>query len=150
MASDAPTPATPATLANPVENAPWAGRSEKFARDGFAISDAPVLPADAVARARASFDFIVNAADRGEYSDVPSMDAPHVQGVVTELLQAGTFGGLRKVEMPQLDRRVEGIVELMNHPSLAEHCRSVTGASWIQVFWIQLHGGALLQQFLCC
>jgi hypothetical protein len=121
--------------------ASWAGRSADFARDGFALSDGPILPPEVVARARASFDFIVAAADNGEYSGEASMGAPHVQGVVTELLEGGgAFGGLRKVEMPQLDWRVDGITELMNHASLAEHVRSVTGAGWIQAWWIQLHG----------
>jgi hypothetical protein len=60
----------------------WAHRSESFARDGFALSDGPVLPPDVVARARASFEAIVAKADVGAYPPEGSMTLPHVQGVV--------------------------------------------------------------------
>jgi hypothetical protein len=120
----------------------WTRRSAQFARDGFALSDGPVLPPDVVARARASFERIVARADAGEYSPQASMVAPHVQDVVHDLAaeDAGGAGGLRKVEMPQLDTSEHGIAELMNRPELAAWCQEVTGADWLQVWWIQLHG----------
>ena len=120
----------------------WTRRSEAFARDGFALSDGPLIPLDVIARARASFERIVARADAEEYPAEPSMDAPHVQGVVSDLAaeNRGGAGGLRKVEMPQLDRRESGIVELVNRPELARWCQQVTGAEWLQVWWIQLHG----------
>ena len=121
----------------------WTRRSDAFARDGFALSHGPVIPADIISRARASFARIVARADAGEYPAQASMEAPHVQGVVSDLAtkNEGGAGGLRKVEMPQLDRRESsGIIELMNCPKLAEWCEQVTGADWLQVWWIQLHG----------
>ena len=120
----------------------WARRSESFARDGFALSDGPVLPPDVVARARASFEAIVAKADAGAYPPEGSMTQPHVQGVVADLAEEdeGGEGGLRKVEMPQLDRSEDGIVELMNHPALAAWCAEATGADWLQCWWIQMHG----------
>ena len=120
----------------------WARRSESFARDGFALSDGPVLPPDVVARARASFEAIVAKADAGAYPPEGSMTLPHVQGVVADLAEEdeGGEGGLRKVEMPQLDRSEDGIVELMNHPALAAWCAEATGADWLQCWWIQMHG----------
>lgn len=123
----------------------WAHRCTDFARDGFVLSEGPVLPPDVVARARASFERIVASADRGEYPvhsvDALSSNAPHVQLGADGRSQMGAGGfGLRKVEMPQLERREDGIVELMNHPALADWCAKVTGADWLQVWWIQLHG----------
>ena len=120
----------------------WARRSAAFARDGFALSDGPVLPPDVVARARAAFERIVARADAGEYSPDSSMEAPHVQGVVSDLAaeDEGGAGGLRKVEMPQLDHREDAIAELMAHPALADFCKQITGADWLQCWWIQLHG----------
>ena len=121
----------------------WSRRSDAFARDGFALSNGAVIPADIISRARASFERIVARADAGEYPAQASMEAPHVQGVVSDLAAKndGGAGGLRKVEMPQLDRRESsGIIELMNCPKLAEWCKQVTGAEWLQVWWIQLHG----------
>ena len=101
----------------------WTRRADAFARDGFALSHGPVIPADIISRARASFARIVARADAGEYPAQASMEAPHVQGVVSDLAtkNEGGAGGLRKVEMPQLDRRESsGIIELMNCPKLAE------------------------------
>ncbi len=120
----------------------WTRRSEAFARDGFALSDGPLIPLDVIMRARASFERIVARADAGEYPAEATMDAPHVQGVVSDLAaeNEGGAGGLRKVEMPQLDRRESGIVDLMNCPALARWCQQMTGADWLQVWWIQLHG----------
>ena len=53
-------------------------------------------------------------ADAGEYPPGASMELPHVQGAVTEARdEHGTgLGGLRKVEMPQLDRREDAIAEV--------------------------------------
>ena len=122
--------------------ASWSCRSADFARDGFALSSGPVLPPDVVAAARSSFEAVVARADEGQYALETSMDRPHVQLSADLQTQMGAGGvGLRKVEMPQLDRQeAGGIVQLMNHPALAAFCAEATGADWLQVWWIQLHG----------
>ena len=121
--------------------ASWSRRSADFARDGFALSSGPVLPPHVVSAARSSFEAVVARADEGQYALETSMDRPHVQLSADLQTQMGAGGvGLRKVEMPQLDRQEGGIVDLMNHPALAAFCAEATGADWLQVWWIQLHG----------
>ena len=81
------------------------------------------------------FSLVFGAAPDSEGHKQP-LSAPHVQGVVKALSEEAdgqAVEPLRKVEMPQLDRRHGGIVALMNHPSLAQWCSQVTGADWLQV-----------------
>ena len=97
----------------------------RFQEDGFYLVTDPIYPADLIRRATEGMDAI----RRGEYDTgrppAHSMwnpgDDPHK---------------LCKIEQPQFaDTAVR---ELVSHPALGEWAAAVTGASMVQVWWVQL------------
>lgn len=98
---------------------------QRYDADGFYLADRQVLPADLVRRATEGMDAI----RRGEYDTgrppAPSMwnpgDDPHK---------------LCKIEQPQFASAA--VRELVGHPALGELAAAVTGASMVQVWWVQL------------
>lgn len=97
----------------------------RYLADGFTIHAAPVIPEEIVARAVAGMD----AVRAGEYdTGVPPQPSPWTAGDDPRKLC--------KIEMPQVASRA--IMELIRHPSLGELAAAVTGASWVQIWWVQL------------
>jgi hypothetical protein len=99
--------------------------AERYAADGFTIHPEPILPPEIVARAVAGMD----AVRAGEYdTGVPPQPSPWKPGDDPRKLC--------KIEMPQVASRA--IMELIRYPALGELAAAVTGASWVQVWWVQL------------
>ncbi len=97
----------------------------KYASDGYCISPEPVLPAEAVARAVEGMDAI----RRGEYdTGRPPCPSPWNPG--------DDPNRLCKIEQPQFASR--GVMELVSHPALGALAAEITGAEWVQVWWVQL------------
>jgi hypothetical protein len=101
-------------------------RSEaNYPTDGFTIHPEPILPSEIVLKAVSGMD----AVRAGEYdTGVPPQPSPWNPGD-----DPRKFG---KIEMPQVASRA--IMELICHPTLGELAAAVTGASWVQVWWVQL------------
>lgn len=102
-----------------------------FDRDGFVIHAEPVFPPRVIARATAGMD----AVRAGEYdTGVPPRPSPWNPG--------DDARKLCKIEMPQVASRA--IMELIRHPALGELAAAAgtrlagRGASWVQVWWVQL------------
>ena len=97
----------------------------QYAADGYYIHTGPILPAATVDRAVAGMD----AVRRGEYdTGVPPRRSAWSPGDDPSLLC--------KIEKPQIANRA--IMELVKHPALGELVAAVTGAEWIQGWWVQL------------
>ena len=92
---------------------------------GYYIHSEPLLPPDLVQRARAGMD----AVRCGEYdTGKPPQPSPWNPG--------DDEGVLCKIEMPQQANRA--IRELVGHEALGEWAAKITGAEWVQVWWVQL------------
>jgi hypothetical protein len=97
----------------------------QYEADGFYIHSQPIVPAECVHRAIAGMD----AVRAGEYdTGVPPQPSPWNPGDDPRKLC--------KIEMPQVASRA--IMELIRHPALGELAAAITGASWVQVWWVQL------------
>ncbi len=97
----------------------------QYERDGYCIHAEPVLPREVVEQARAGMDSVRRGAyDTGE-GPQPSPWNPGDDEAV-----------LCKIEMPQLASRA--IHALVSHPALGKWAAEVTGAQWVQVWWVQL------------
>jgi hypothetical protein len=99
----------------------------RYEEDGFFLHAEPLLPADLIRRASEGMD----ALRRGEYE--------------TGILPQPSYwnpgdppGKLVKIEQPQFANRA--IMELVSHPALGEAAARLTGASMVQVWWVQLLG----------
>ena len=97
----------------------------RYNADGFCFNDDPGLPDDLVARVVDGMD----AVRRGEYDT-------GVAPVESTWSPGDDPGKLCKIEMPQFASRV--IMELISHPALGEFVGRLTGAQWVQVWWVQL------------
>jgi hypothetical protein len=97
----------------------------QYEADGFTIHAEPIIPADLVRRAIAGMD----AVRAGEYeTGVPPQKSYWNPG--------DDPAKLCKIEMPQVANRA--ILELVSHPALGELAAGLTGAEWVQVWWVQL------------
>jgi hypothetical protein len=97
----------------------------RYLADGFSIHRDPVIPPDVVARAVAGMD----AVRAGEYdTGVPPQPSPWNPGDDPRKLC--------KIEMPQVASRA--IMGLIRWPALGELAAAITGAAWVQVWWVQL------------
>src|SRR5947209_14110708 len=96
----------------------------RFEADGFYVHSEPVLPTDLVRRAAEGMDRV----RAGEYeTGVPPQPSAWKPGDDPRKLG--------KIEMPQVASRA--IMELVSHPGLGELAARVTGAAWVQVWWVQ-------------
>src|SRR5262249_10940257 len=97
----------------------------QYELDGFFLSPQPVIPRAPVRRATKGMD----ALRSGEYeTGVPPQPSYWNPG--------DDPGKLCKIEMPQVANRA--IMELISHPALGALAAEVTGARWVQVWWVQL------------
>ncbi|MBN61302.1 MAG: hypothetical protein CME20_08110 [Gemmatimonadetes bacterium] len=97
----------------------------QYTADGYYIHTGSILPAATVAAAVAGMD----AVRHGEYdTGVPPRPSAWSPGDDPALLC--------KIEKPQIANRA--IMELVKHPALGAAVAAVTGAEWIQVWWVQL------------
>jgi ectoine hydroxylase-related dioxygenase (phytanoyl-CoA dioxygenase family) len=97
----------------------------QFEADGFFLQPAPVIPAALLRRASEGMD----ALRRGEYeTGVPPQPSFWNPG--------DDPNKLCKIEMPQVASRA--IMELVSHPALGALAAEVTGARWVQIWWVQL------------
>jgi Phytanoyl-CoA dioxygenase (PhyH) len=96
-----------------------------FNVDGFYILPAPILPADLIARAIAGQDAVRNGIYETGTPPQPSYWNP-----------GDDPRKLCKIEMPQVANRA--IMELVSHPALGELAAELTGAEWVQLWWVQL------------
>lgn len=97
---------------------------ERYTEDGFFIHDEPVLDPELLTRASLALTEVRN----GVYA--------------TGIAPAGASwkpgddpGGLAKIEMPQLASR--DLVDALRASRLGELAGAVTGAEWVQVWWVQ-------------
>lgn len=96
-----------------------------FERDGFLIFREPLVDASRVSRAREGMDAVrAGAYDTGR----PPETSPWNPGDDPSLLC--------KIEQPQLANRA--IAELIRSPEIGAAAARATGASMIQVWWVQL------------
>lgn len=96
-----------------------------YARDGVCLFPEPVLDPDVVARAVDGMDALC----RGEYeTGVAPQPSPWKPG--------DDPGKLVKIEMPQVANRA--LFDVVAHPRLGEVAAAVTGASRVQVWWVQM------------
>lgn len=107
-----------------MELQPAAARAA-YERDGFFICGQPVLPAEVVAGALKGMDEVRAGRYHTGTQPQPSVwkpgDDPHK---------------LCKIEMPQIAD--QAIWKLVAHPALGELAAALTGAQWVQVWWVQL------------
>lgn len=97
----------------------------RYETDGFYIHAEAVIPADLVQRAIAGMD----AVRAGEYeTGVPPQPSYWSPGDDPRKLG--------KIEMPQVANRA--LMELVSYPALGELAAAITGAEWVQVWWVQL------------
>lgn len=96
---------------------------ERWAADGFYIHDEPVLEPDVLARAALALTDVRN----GVYAT----------GVepVARWKPGDNPGALAKIEMPQLASR--DLVDALCASRLGEVAGAITGAEWVQVWWVQ-------------
>ena len=96
-----------------------------YEQEGYHIGAEPVLPAAIIAGALAGMDEV----RAGRYdTGVPPQPSVWKPG--------DDPNKLCKIEMPQLANRA--IWDLVSHPSLGELAAALTGAQWVQVWWVQL------------
>lgn len=99
-------------------------RRRAYERDGFFIHAEPVIPESLVRRALAGME----AVERGEYeTGVPPQPSYWNPGDPPDKLV--------KIEMPQFADRA--IMEVVSHPALGRLAGELTGARWVQVWWVQ-------------
>ena len=99
--------------------------ADRYKSDGFLVHPDPVLPADVVEVASRGMDAI----RRGEYDrGNPPNKSPWNPGDPEDTLC--------KIELPQ--RADTGVFSLVSHSTIGELAAEVTGAEWIQVWWVQL------------
>src|SRR5687768_3051837 len=97
----------------------------QYERDGFYLHAEPLLPADLVRRAAEGMDRV----RAGEYeTGVPPQPSPWKPGDDPRKLG--------KIEMPQVADRA--IMALVSHPALGRLAAEITGARWVQLWWVQL------------
>ncbi len=98
---------------------------ERYQNDGFYVCPLPLIPQDVVERAVAGMD----AVRAGEYdTGIPPRPSRWNPG--------DDPNALCKIEMPQIASRA--IMELVTHPALGAKAAEITGASAVQVWWVQL------------
>jgi Phytanoyl-CoA dioxygenase (PhyH) len=97
---------------------------ESFVRDGYFLVREPVIPAELVARAIDGQELLRRG---GNDTGRPAHGA-HGDPSRTDTLT--------KIEQPQFGSRA--IRELVSHPALGEWALKVTGAAWVQAWWVQL------------
>ncbi len=97
----------------------------RYEADGFFLATEPVLPADLVARACEGMDAI----RRGEY-DTGRPPCPSIWN------PGDDPNRLCKIEQPQFASKA--IRELVSHPALGRLAAAITGATMVQVWWVQL------------
>jgi len=97
----------------------------RYEADGFLITPEPILPVDLVARASEGMDAI----RRGEY-DTGRPPCPSIWN------PGDDPNRLCKIENPQFASKA--IRELLCYPALGEWAAAVTGATIVQVWWVQL------------
>ncbi len=96
-----------------------------YARDGFVVSEKPVVPADLVARAGKGMDRI----RAGDYrTGTPPEPSPWNPG--------DSEDSMVKIEMPQLAD--PDVRELISSPAIGALASRATGALRVQVFWVQM------------
>ena len=97
----------------------------RYEKDGFLLATEPLLRADLVERASLGMDAI----RRGDYdTGRPPCPSPWNPGDDPSVLC--------KIEQPQFASRA--IRELVSHPALGELAAAATGATRVQVWWVQL------------
>ncbi|MBV9468624.1 MAG: phytanoyl-CoA dioxygenase family protein [Abitibacteriaceae bacterium] len=97
----------------------------QYQADGFYLATEPIIPADLVERAGQGMDAI----RRGEYdTGKPPADSMWNPG--------DDPNKLCKIEQPQFANRA--IRELVSHRELGRVAAAITGASMVQVWWVQL------------
>lgn len=99
--------------------------TDRYARDGFLVHADPVLPADLVQRASTGMDDIRGGDyDRGR----PPAPSPWNPGDDPDTLC--------KIEQPQMAS--QAVFDLVSHSRIGELAAAAAGASWIQVWWVQI------------
>ncbi|MCC7261947.1 MAG: phytanoyl-CoA dioxygenase family protein [Candidatus Latescibacteria bacterium] len=96
-----------------------------YERDGYYLCPQPVLPAPVTAAALTGMDEV--RAGRYDTGGEPQ-PSPWKPG--------DDPNKLCKIEMPQLANRA--IWDLVSHPALGAWAAALTGARWVQVWWVQL------------
>lgn len=100
-------------------------RHATYVRDGFFIHEEPVVPDDLVRRAVVGMDQI----REGHYdTGRPPSDSPWNPG--------DDPNRLCKIENPQFASRA--VYELVSHPSIGQLAAEISGATMVQVWWVQL------------
>jgi Phytanoyl-CoA dioxygenase (PhyH) len=97
----------------------------QYGADGFYLHAEPLLPADLVQRAIVGMDAVRGGAYETGVPPQPSFWNP-----------GDDPGKLCKIEMPQVANRA--IMELVSHPALGKLAAELTGAEWVQLWWVQL------------
>jgi hypothetical protein len=96
-----------------------------FQNDGFYVHRQQLFPDDLIAGAVAGMDAI----REGQYdTGTPPFESPWNPG--------DDPNKLCKIEMPQIASY--GIRELLNYPALGQLAGEITGADWVQIWWVQL------------
>ncbi len=97
----------------------------EYERDGYLILNRSLIESTVIQRATEGMDAI----RRGEYdTGRPPQPSPWNPGDDPNVLC--------KIEMPQMANRA--IFELVSHPAIGAAAAAVTGASMVQVWWVQL------------
>jgi ectoine hydroxylase-related dioxygenase (phytanoyl-CoA dioxygenase family) len=99
--------------------------SAQFEADGFYLHPASIVPDDLIRRAIAGMDAVRNGIYETGTPPQPSYWNP-----------GDDPRKLCKIEMSQVAN--QAIMELVSHPALGALAAEVTGARWVQVWWVQL------------
>ena len=100
---------------------------EQYQVDGFFIQTDPIIPLDLVQQASQGMDQL----REGHYE---TGSPPH-----SSYWSPGDDPKkLCKIEMPQFANRA--IMDLVSYPAIGELAAELTGAEWVQVWWVQLLG----------
>ncbi|MBM3279512.1 MAG: phytanoyl-CoA dioxygenase family protein [Candidatus Handelsmanbacteria bacterium] len=105
--------------------APTTAARAAYESDGYYISQQPVLPVPVVAGAKAGMDEVRAGRYDTGVAPQPSVWKP-----------GDDEDKLCKIEMPQVASRP--IWDLVSHPALGEWAAALSGAAWVQVWWVQL------------
>lgn len=98
--------------------------ARRYADDGFALVREPVIPADLVARAIEGQEMLRHGGnDTGRPVVGASGDPSRPDALV-------------KMEQPQFAS--QAIRDVVSHPELGRWALEVTGAEWVQAWWVQL------------
>jgi hypothetical protein len=99
-------------------------RREQYERDGYLLLNDSILPADLAARAGEGLEAVRDGKyDTGREPE----DSPWKPGSDPRQLV--------KIEMPQLSSQI--LREVLRHPNLGKLALELTGAKWVQVWWVQ-------------